>query len=409
MATNVITASFAEGCTSTKTAALWQWDYGQVLQITGLELPQSFEAHFTNTPGGGHAKVQIGLNGQVSIPDRYFESGQPIYCYIYLHSGAADGETEYAITIPVKPRAVPLGEAVTHEEQGVIQQYMAALQAGVTAAETSADESAASATESANSATASAESATEAAESATAAAGSATQAAGAATDAEAQVQAATAQAEAAAASATASGSYAAQAAQEATEAAQAAQSADASATDAETAKTGAEASQTQAAASAAQAAQSVTDAAGQVTLASGQAQAAAQSAQTATAQAQAAEAAKTAAQAAQTGAEQAKADTEALLSTKGDALSYNTETGALDLKSGDMVLSSVIIEAGGTLTLGYDQTTGRLSLLKDGTEISYVILSGLPVTITRDGDTLRVNNVPAVTSITQTDGTLALT
>ena len=73
------------------------------------------------------------------------------------------------------------------------------------------------------------------------------------------------------------------------------------------------------------------------------------------------------------------------------------------------MLSSVIIEAGGNLTLGYDQTTGRLSLLKDGTEVSFVILTLPGVTITQDGTRLIVNNVPPVSNVSQTGTVLSLT
>lgn len=400
MATNIVTAAFSSGSTVTKTAALYQWDYGQVLQITGLDLPDAFEAHFTNTLGGGWAKTQIGTTsegvGTVTIPDAYLESGQPVYCYIYLHNGETDGETEYMITIPVKARAVPLGEAVTHEEQGVIQQYMAALTAAADKAEQEAGEAE--------------ESAGDAAESATEAEASATRAAGSAGEAEQSASAAAASAQTAQTAEQGATTQAQAAAQSAAAASASEQAAGNSATAAAGSATAAEQEASDAAASAAAAL-------AQANAALAQAQAAAQSAAQALAQAQAAQAARTAAETAQglaedaqAGAEAAEQRTEELLDTKGDTLTYDQSTGELDLMAGAVLLSSVTIESGGgSYTLTYDSTTGRLSLLADGVEVSYVILSGLPVTITQEGDVLHVNNVPAISTITQDGDVLALT
>ena len=53
-ARNIITANFSGGGTSATTAPLWQWDYGQVLCITGIEdLPAAFEVHFSTNKTGG--------------------------------------------------------------------------------------------------------------------------------------------------------------------------------------------------------------------------------------------------------------------------------------------------------------------------------------------------------------------
>lgn len=373
MALNIVGAVFRDGATTTTTNALYQWDYGQILAISGVELPDAFEAHFTHQYGGGYAKVQIGQNGSVPIPDSYLERGLNVYCYIYLHDGETDGETEYVITIPVKPRAVPISEAVTHEEQGVIQQLMGAL----TAAANKAEEEAESAETSASGAAASAEDAAASAgassTSATAAAASATEAATQAATATAQATEATAQATAATQSATGAAASAAQAAGSEQTATQAAQTATAKASEAATQATAAQAA-----------------------------------AATATTQAQAAEAAKTAAQAAQTAAEGAAEDaTEeaerviGLLDTKQDKLT-----------AGDNITideNNVISAAGGNYTLAYDATTGRLSLMNDGAEASFVILTLPPVTIEQINTTLRFNNVPAISNVVQNSNVLALT
>lgn len=386
MTLNILTAAFPEGATSITTSPLYQWDYGQVINITGLDLPAAFEAHYTHTRGCGYAKTQIGQDGSVPIPDRYLESGQTVYCYIYLHDGATDGETEYEIIIPVKARAVPLNEAVTSEEQGVIQQLMSALTAAANKAEQGAEDAEQSASESATSA---GESAASAGESATSAEESAQRAAAAAE----QAAIAAAQAQASAESAAQSGASSDASGQQAQAAAASATAAAGSASDAAASE---ETATQQAQAAAAQAAEALAQA--QAALA--QAQAAAASAASALAQAQAAAQAKTDAETAAAEAEAEADRVVGLLDTKQDKLT-----------AGDNITidaNNVISAVGGNYTLAYDSTTGRLSLLNDGTEVSYVILSGLPVTITQEGDVLHVNNVPAVTSITQTDDTLAL-
>lgn len=158
-ALNVITATFG-GMREVTTARLWQWDYGQVLKITGLNLPTAFEVHFSNSKERGTSKTQIGQDSQVTIPDEYLTSGAYVYAFIYLHEGETDGETEYRITIPVKERPQPTDVEPTPQEQSEITQAIAALNTAVekTAADvTSADVSAQAAAQSAESAGQSAE------------------------------------------------------------------------------------------------------------------------------------------------------------------------------------------------------------------------------------------------------------
>ncbi len=51
---------------TTKTAyGLWQWDYGQVLRIEGLDLPTATEVHFS-TQETGMLIFTVGLNGLIT-------------------------------------------------------------------------------------------------------------------------------------------------------------------------------------------------------------------------------------------------------------------------------------------------------------------------------------------------------
>lgn len=115
-----------------KTESVYQWSFGLILRFEGMiDLPESFSVHFANDPVLGEAKQQVGSNNQVEIPDEYLISGKYIYAWIFLHSGADDGETVYAITIPVIKRPKPSEETPDPVERGVIDQAIAALNAAV--------------------------------------------------------------------------------------------------------------------------------------------------------------------------------------------------------------------------------------------------------------------------------------
>lgn len=135
---NVVTAVFGASKV-TRTRALYQWDYGQVLQFDGIELPSAYTVHFSNVGIGGEAKTMVGNADGVDIPDEYLTTGQTVYAWVYLHTGADDGETVYAVIIPVTQRPKPIDEPPTPAQQGAIDQAIAALNAGVEAAQEAAD------------------------------------------------------------------------------------------------------------------------------------------------------------------------------------------------------------------------------------------------------------------------------
>lgn len=135
---NIVTAVFSPGCRETLIEdGIFQWDYGQVLQFVGIDLPDTYEVHFAN-PGAPEASPQIGSADGVNIPDAVLTSGRPINAWVFLHTGADDGETVYQVTIPVIQRPKPGDEEPSPVEQSVITQAIAALNAGVTRAETAA-------------------------------------------------------------------------------------------------------------------------------------------------------------------------------------------------------------------------------------------------------------------------------
>ncbi len=146
MTGNVVTAAFRrvrrsqrDRIIEAKTEHLWQYDYGQILRITGLDLPDTFEVHFSNDRERGTAEVAIGTDGEVAIPDDCLTAGTDIYAWIYLHTDLYDGETEYMITIPVYRRTATPNAPITPEDQSAISQAIAALNAGVARAENAAE------------------------------------------------------------------------------------------------------------------------------------------------------------------------------------------------------------------------------------------------------------------------------
>ena len=138
MTTNIVTAAFG-AFKVTRTRQLYQYDYGQILRFKGIDLPDAYTVHFSNQQIGGNAVKQVGNEDGVQIPDAMLTSGQNVYAWVFLHTGADDGETMYAVTIPVQQRPRPTEEEPTPVQQGLIEQAIAALNAGVEAAQEAAE------------------------------------------------------------------------------------------------------------------------------------------------------------------------------------------------------------------------------------------------------------------------------
>lgn len=152
MENNIVIASFS-GCRSAVTVNRYQYDYGQKLHVLGIPgLPSVFEVHFASVPSSGEAKIWVGQDGVVDIPDEYLATGTPVYAWIFLHTGEADGETVYSIKIPVVRRPRPVSDEPTPQQQSEIDTAIAALNAGLESATESVSEAAASASASLESA-----------------------------------------------------------------------------------------------------------------------------------------------------------------------------------------------------------------------------------------------------------------
>lgn len=131
MQTSNITNVYFDEVRRARTDPLYQWDYGQVLQFPGRTLPTAYEVQFSNVASGGETITMIGDEDGVLIPDELLTTGLPIYAWVYLHTGLEDGESEYAITIPILKRPEPSDLEPTPVQQDAITQAIAALNQAV--------------------------------------------------------------------------------------------------------------------------------------------------------------------------------------------------------------------------------------------------------------------------------------
>ena len=128
---NIVTAVFESGSNNTfANENLYQYDYGQILKVEGVDLPSAYTVEFCNE-GDETTISQIGNADGVSIPDNFLQTGKNIEAYIFLHTGDDDGETEYKITILVYQKPEQSDEEPTPAQQSVIDQLIVALNDGV--------------------------------------------------------------------------------------------------------------------------------------------------------------------------------------------------------------------------------------------------------------------------------------
>lgn len=131
---NILKVGFKDKTIIT-TKPLYQYDYGQILKFIDLNLPASYEVHFSNYEHGD-STTTVATTNEVAIPDIYLQSGRDVYVWLYLHTGNNDGETEYQITIPVTKRATITNETPTPQEVSAVSQAIAALNSAVTSINT---------------------------------------------------------------------------------------------------------------------------------------------------------------------------------------------------------------------------------------------------------------------------------
>lgn len=107
----MLIANFNQRDEEIELEGLWQYDYGQKLQINGLDLPAVFEVHFAYK-GLEKAIPQTGYTvdgvSVVDIPNSALTQPKTISAYIYL-SDASQGETTNKILLYMNKRIAPKG------------------------------------------------------------------------------------------------------------------------------------------------------------------------------------------------------------------------------------------------------------------------------------------------------------
>lgn len=142
---NIIKANIKTQNTTTYTCSVWQYDYGQILQITGAELPPAVEVQFSLYENSGETITRIGTTTdgvtEVKIPNELLKREECkrdyfIYAYIFV-SDEKSGNTKYKIAIAVKKRPKP--EEPTEEplpEPNIFHETVVAVNASAERAET---------------------------------------------------------------------------------------------------------------------------------------------------------------------------------------------------------------------------------------------------------------------------------
>lgn len=111
---NIIDCRLDSTCKEIYTG-IWQHDYGQILRITGADLPKAVEVQFSLRDKGGDTLTRIGttVDGvtEVKVPDSFLKNenctqNYLIYAWIYITDDAS-GNTEYQIILHVKSRPKP--------------------------------------------------------------------------------------------------------------------------------------------------------------------------------------------------------------------------------------------------------------------------------------------------------------
>lgn len=150
---NIVSAKLDSRYAST--LGVWQYDYGQVLRITGPELPPAVEVQFSLTEKSGETLSRVGttVDGvtEVKIPDELLThsatSNYRIYAYIYL-TDETSGNTKYEITIPVRVRSKPTSPAEDPEtDPDLFRETVVAVNASAERAENAASSAMESVTE----------------------------------------------------------------------------------------------------------------------------------------------------------------------------------------------------------------------------------------------------------------------
>lgn len=107
--------------------SLYQYDYGMVLVLDGIELDPAFEAYY-ETSNSEEAIPVIGQNNRVAVPNDCLSRSGKVTLHIPVHEGQNDSEVEYIVSFKVIGRARPVDDGDTSQLKTAISQAIALLQ-----------------------------------------------------------------------------------------------------------------------------------------------------------------------------------------------------------------------------------------------------------------------------------------
>lgn len=124
---HIINVHFTDSYVERSPSMVWQYDYGQILRIEGLDLPEYVEIHYSLNDGKAIPRIGITKNGitEAPVPDQILKDVGLVKAYVFI-SDESSGSTEYIVTFDVKERPAVDGNVET--EDGTIQSIVSVLQ-----------------------------------------------------------------------------------------------------------------------------------------------------------------------------------------------------------------------------------------------------------------------------------------
>ena len=82
------------------TRKAYQHDREVILRVSGIALPEEYQAHFSNDEHEGVGIAKSVSGSDILIPNAFFQTGK--YVYVWLYFG--EGISTLMVVIPVEPR-----------------------------------------------------------------------------------------------------------------------------------------------------------------------------------------------------------------------------------------------------------------------------------------------------------------
>lgn len=111
-----IDAVIYESSSMTYTKSLYQHDKNVTLVFKGIDLPETYEVHFSNDKERGISVACEGDSSGVKIPDELLSTGSYVYAWVCKVENEMGKSTSFEVVIPVIPRPIPI--PVTKVETG---------------------------------------------------------------------------------------------------------------------------------------------------------------------------------------------------------------------------------------------------------------------------------------------------